>query len=280
MQAGHEYGEGVYVSEFIPQDGAAKYFASVTRYASNAPEGTVPTSYNFAFPLDSKTGNGDKQYMRITNKTGSCWLQTNWVEVMNVRDKAVTARVIFRDASGAMVGETPFNYAPRSQYHFNASALLPKDIDGSVEVSSSDPGALITQSLVYFHDTCGSNSLQTAYASPGRIAGQDVQAGSFNTNIQMKNQLNIIGTTAQATPVNVEVRADGQLLSQIVNSLGSLSTNALDLNNASIFGTRQNQYGTITLRTPSMPKRIVAENLRVRESVPGKIDFVMMTAIQ
>ncbi len=277
--AGHEYGEGVYVSEFIPVDGATKYLASVTRYSSNAPRGQEAQSYNFAFQLEAKAGNGDKQYVPITNRSGSCWLQTNWVEVMNVREKDVTATLIFRDDVGAEVARQTITYAPRAQFHFNASALLDKGKRGSVEISASDPASLITQSSVYFHDTCGSNLLQSAYASPGRIAGQDVQAGSFNTNINMKNELNVIATEQSSTTATIELRSQGQLLSTVQNLLGGFNASAFDLNNASVFNTTQNQYGTITLRTPTI-RRSVAENLRIRESSPGKIDFVMYTPLQ
>lgn len=277
VQAGHEAGEGAYLAEFIPDDGATDYFATVTRYSSNAPGGQVPETYNFAFPLDARAGNGDKQYALISNDVGSCWSQTNWFEVINVREKPITAHLTFRGKDGEKIDQTSYLLDPMSQYHFNASALLDKGQNGTVILSASDPGSLIAQSSVYYHD-CADNILQAGYSAPARIPGQDVQAGTVNTFLGMNNILTLISTTKDETALVLEVRSFGELLSEQEQTLDGYHGLGFDLNDANIFGTAPDIYGTLTLRTDGAQK-VLAEILRLRE-VNGRVDFAMPTAIQ
>ncbi len=277
LQAGHENGEGAYLSEFIPHDGATKYFATVSRYSSNAPGGQIPDTYNFAFPLDARAGNGEKQFAPISNLVGGCWSQTNWFEVVNVREKPVTATLVFRDGAAGKIESTTASFEPMTQYHFNASALLEKAERGSVEIKASDPGSIIAQSAVYFHD-CAANLLQSAYASQARIPGQDVQAGTFNTFLGIKNILTLIGTTDEEIELTLEVRSLGELLSQQTHALNSFRALDFDVSNEALFGTEPDTYGTIILRTEE-PKQVLGENLRLRE-INGKVDFAMPTVVQ
>jgi len=277
IQAGHEFGEGVYIAEFKPVDGATKYLASVTRYSSNSTSGAEADTYNFAFTIDGKAGNGSEQFMPVSNTEGSTFSQTNYVEVLNVREIPVDVTLIFRDASGAILNQSLVRLLPRNQYHFPAFSFIPKGQKGSVEIRSSAIGGLVAQSVVYFHDNAA-NLLQTAYVSPGRIGGQDVQAASYNRNLQMRNELTLISTTTLPTSAVIETRFQGQLISTVQQDLGASVATALDLSN-SVFGTQPNTYGMQTIRVDG-PRKLVGEMLRIRVDTTGKMDFVMPTAVQ
>ena len=288
IQAGHEITdaknkvrENVYLAEVIPQDGAAQYFATVSRYSSNAPAGVEPESYNFAFAIDGRAGTGDTQYMVTSNETGTCYSQTNWVEVINVREKAVTASIIFRGTDGSVLsgGIAEQVIKPKAQFHFNAGAMLPKGKPGSVELVSSDPGALVAQSLVYYHD-CTENKVQTAYVSQARIAGRDVQAGSINTFLGMEDQLRVVATSQTRTAVTAELRTfdAGAALITAQLELSNYNTNSIQTNGGQ-FTVQADRYGALTLRA-SEPGKFTAEVLRVRPAEGGRIDFAMPTVVQ
>ena len=277
IQAGHENGEGVYLAEFRPDNGAANYFGGVARYSSNHRSGGEAQTYNYGFMLEGRQGMADRQFSPISNSTGTCWSQQNWVELSNVRERAVVATITFRDDSGANIGSTAISLARRSQFHFNATALLEKDRIGSVAIVGSEPGSLISQSAVYFHD-CQANLLQTAYASQGRIAGRDKQAGTFNTFLGITNILKVIGTSPFASTYQLSVSSQGTVLFDQQQVIAGTQANAFNLSDQSIFGTTPNSYGSLSLQTP-LPGQIVAESLRFRET-DGKADFAMPTAVQ
>ncbi len=277
IEAGHEEGPGVYLSEIIPHDGAAKYFSTVTRYSPNSTSGSEAATYNFAIPLDGRAGNGGRQFAAITNRVGSCWSQTNWVEVINVREKNVTAKLTFRDDAGKTLGSTSEKIKPLSQKHFNASALLPKNVVGSVEISGDAPGSLIAQSAVYFHD-CQVNALQSSYASAARIPGQDVMAGSVNTFLGMTNFLSMIGTNGSTSDFDITGMSFGEPLNPVSVQLSGRKTVVLNLNSESALDAKPNSYGTVIVRSPQAGQA-VAEIIRLRE-VNGRVDFAMPTAVQ
>ena len=289
VQGGHEIvtasgavKEGVYLAQVMPRDGGVPYFATVSRYSSNSPAGVNPDSYNFAFALEGRAGSGGLQYMSISNEVGtgmSCYLQTNWVEVVNVREKPVTASLFLHSASGQTLpgGQINVEIPPRSQYHYNASVFLPKGEVGSAVLASSDKGALMAQSLVYYHD-CSANKLQTAYVSQGRIAGQDVQAGSINTFLGMSYKLRVIGTSSAPSIVSgmIQTFDAGQSVVSLQIELPSFGINQVEGYTLAVPADR---YGALTLRE-NEAGMFTAEVLRIRE-LPGiGVDFVMPTVVQ
>ena len=279
ISAGHELGESVFLIQIDGLDPNAPYLASVSRYSSNARGGNAAPTYNFAFSLDAKAGTGAPQYAPITNVTGGsgkCWTQTNWVEVVNVKNTTVTASLVFRDDSGTEIGRTAVALEPLSQYHFNGSALLPKDRRGSVQVVGDVADSLLVQSLVYIQD-CAANQLQTAYASTARSLTSPVQFGSVNTFLGMTNRIGIIGLTSDTATVDLAVRPfDGSLYSKQVTLGGSQTLQvSSDQNGLAI---PADIYGTLQATAPDK-NLVVIENLRFRE-VGTKVDFVMPTAVR
>lgn len=278
LQAGHEFGEGVYLSQFKPHDGATQYFANVTRYSSNAVGGAVPETYNFAFPLDARSGSGDDVYATVSNLTGACWSQTNWVEVVNVREKEIVVTVEFRSEAGEVVGTETMTLTPRTQFHFSGHGLLASGTVGTVKVSTSEPGSLISQSVAYYHD-CSENKLQTAYASPARMPGRDLQVGTYNTFLGVKNLIRIMSTSG--TPVNYElsVKPQGGESMVVTSTIGASENIAMTLSeDGTLFTLSPDTIGVMTLRTENS-QEVLVENIRLRE-VNGKADFAMPTVVQ
>ena len=281
VQAGHEIGDGVYTAEVRPLDGAAPYIAAVTRYSSNAAPGETPKTYNFAIPLEARSGNGSAQYVNISNQLGGCWSQTNWIEVVNVREKIVTANIDFRNAAGQSIAVDEISLSPMEQFHFNASAFVEKGAIGSAKITASDPAALVTQSAIYFHD-CETDLLQTGYASIGRIPGRDVVAGTFNTFLQTQNLLSVIGAESDAAEFDLELRAGGTQIFGDTNSLLGTESISFNLSEQQVFATTEDSNGTVTIRTTD-PSAILAENLRLREVEENgqtRVDFAIPTVLQ
>jgi|GEM_PF-4193729 len=277
IHAGHELGQSVYLAEFKPDNGAAHYFGSVARYSSNSTGGAEARTYNFAFLLDARSGNGDRQFTPISNLTGQCWSQSNWLEVINTRERSITANVQFRAPNGAPVSTSSIRLAPRAQFHFNASAFLDKDTNGSVQLTSSDPNSIVSQSNVYYHD-CQDNLLQTAYASQARLPGRDKQAGSFNTFLGITNLVRVISTNELGGNFQLTLQSGGTILfdqTQAINGANALQFNLSDFGT---FNTAADRNGSLTVRT-TQPGQVLVESLRFRE-VNGKADFAMPTAVQ
>ena len=146
----------------------------------------------------------------------------------------------------------------------------------SVEISASEPGSLIVQSLIYYHD-CEANTVQTAYSVPASIAGRDVQGGSYNTFLNQNNLLRVIGTAHDVSQYTLELNLpDGSINSQVL-SIGGADTQSLNLVE-SLFGLTPNTVGTLVIRT-QQAGQVVGVNVRYRE-VNGKADFAIPTAIQ
>ena len=168
LQAGHEIGEGVYLSEFIPHDGAARYLAAITRFSFTAGEEANFDSFDYAFPNIARAGSGNPLYASTTNVSGECWFQSNWVEVVNVGAKATVVELLQTDMNGIELRRESIPLSPKAQFHYNAVASLPDSSVGMVTLSPRDANSLVAQSLVYYHD-CSENNVQSAYATPARI---------------------------------------------------------------------------------------------------------------
>lgn len=279
VQAGHENGPGTYLAEFVPADGATRYFAAVARYSSNLIDWlpTTNTAFYYAFTVDGRAGTGSEQYIASSNQVGKYWSQSNWIEVVNVREKIVTFSANFRDGSGKIIASTTRKLKPFEQYHLNAAMFLNKGTYGSVALIGDAPGAIIAQGITYYHDT-QKNQLQAAYSSVGRIAGQDVQGGSFNTYLGLQSLLRVISTSGEPAEFGLELTYRGNKLVSEINQITAQGHSMLELSDAARFGTKADMYGTITLSTKT-PKRIAAEILRQRE-IDGRIDFAMSTRVE
>jgi hypothetical protein len=288
VQAGHEIlnaagkvKESVYSVEVVPTDPDAEYLMYVSRYSAKSSHNV--SSYNYAFSLEGRNGTNESVFAPITaqDKPEVCALANNWVEVINVLSSNVNARAIFRDSAGNIVKDHNFVLEPKKQFHFNASLLIPKGDNGTVEVSSREPKGLIAQSLVYYHD-CDRNQLQTAYISPLQKRGSSVLAGTANTFIDMDNVFKIYTTVSSSVSVLYSVSSlDGRRFTDqlVVNNKRVLD---VDLKNTASIGVPANSYGILGMST-GRAGDVAGQLLRIRkEKSSGKdrIDFVMPTIIR
>lgn len=280
INAGHEFGQGTFLSEVIPHDASKQFYFTVARYSSNHIGGDEASTYNFAFARRGQAGTGAAQYAPISNEVGGCWSQTNWVEIVNVLQTPVTARLTFHGDDGSLIDSTSLPLAPHAQYHFPGSALLAKGARGSVKLTGSSANSLLMQSLVYFHD-CESNLTQSAYLSPGRVGGRKNQMGSYNRFLGMSNWLVLLNTTNDNVDYTVMLRSFGADVGSFGEELAADVSSFHDLGNSEVYNTTQDTYGTVALSTADHGT-MSAEVVRVRTNPdnPAKIDFAFQTEIR
>ena len=286
--AGHQLTDGngkvkqaVYLVEVIPDDPEKEYLMSVTRYSSNAPAGVNPETYNYAVVAPGRAGAEGDLFTSISSREYLCGRSQNWVEVANTADEEVIGDIYFRNASGQIVGTSSVTMAAKSQSHFNATAMLPDDSIGSVQIASSKEGALLAQSMVYIHD-CDRNGIQTAYAASARTLGRRKQAGTGNTFLGMDNVLRLVSTS------NLPVSPDFTLLTYLGESssgklpLTSFAAADEQLSNNASYNFPSDRYGTITVWSPE-EGQFLAESLRIRRKVQDglpRVDFLIPTEIK
>ncbi|MCC6932661.1 MAG: carboxypeptidase regulatory-like domain-containing protein [Deltaproteobacteria bacterium] len=276
IQGGHEFGQGSYLIEIIPKDGATKYFATITRYGEVSAANPI-SDYNFAIPLGARAGSGDRQFLPIANQSGSCWSQSNWINLVNTKQKMVRAIVKFRDAGGQILASTNIKLNPHAQENLNAAALLPNGEYGIVDITPNEEGALIANGIYYYHD-CEENELQTAYGIPSMTAGSEQQYGTYNRYLGMQNMLTVMNLNRATTQVTFNVQSGVQRSTGAHKySFAPYSSNQFNINDNQ-YRTLPDTYGTLTLNS-RYKLRVGAFNTRIRE-MEGKVDFAMPTAVR
>ena len=275
VSSGHERGQGVYLNEIVPSDSSADYLASVTRYASNTVSGSPAKDYSYAMSRFARAGEDETQFALTDNRSGNCFKETSWVEIANVTSTTATATVAFYDHTGQLRTTTTRSYPPKSQFHFNASMVLPDGELGFAKVDSDVPNSLLVQTATYYN-SCNSNALQTAYLLPAQTVLTPPLVGSYNLFLGMKNELAVISTGAVNRNIELSLRSSGQ---QVFSGQDVLKPNEMllyDLNNAQTFNTAVNTYGTIRLDTLEIPSFVP---FTIREKFSGTVvDFVLPTA--
>ena len=287
VQAGHEFvdengkvAEGVFLVEVVPNDFSARYFLSVSRYSSNSPGGVDPGTYNYAFAIEGLTGTREPLYAPIRSHlsgvqgVASSTAVTNWVEVANVGSGYAFVTLTFRDANGNVIDQATDWLAPKSQHHYNASALLPKGTSGSVQVNSDSP--VIVQSLSYIHGA--QNDLQSGFVVPGRTRARAEQAGTINSFLQMQNVLDVFSTATSTVNMFFNISSFHGTTYSGAFDLGQNSTAAISINNNPTVNFPANTYGALLL-TSGGEGQSLSQVLRVR-TVDGAVDFVMPTQVE
>lgn len=278
IQAGHEWGEGVYLVEVVPIDGNAYYFATVARYGSDSYGGSEAQHYNFAMPLNAHAPSGEVHYAMIGNQQGSCWTQSNWLEIANTTSADATVDITFRNSAGESVGSTTTIIGPHAQEHLNAGSLVAAGDYGLAEISPRDAAAIISQSSVYFHD-CKENILQSAYSSPSRIPGLAEQVGTYNSYLGMKTFLRLLNLTTETDSVGIQLRQTGRgLVADKQHEVPAKGSVELDLGNQTEFLTSRDTYGTVSLSMDDA-QCLIADAIRIRER-SGQVDFAIDTIVR
>ncbi len=274
VSSGHERGQGVYLNEIIPSDSSADYLASVTRYASNTVSGSGAKDYAYAMTRGAKAGEGSAQYALTDNRTGSCFRKTSWVEIANVSASAVTAAISFYDQTGEVRATSSRSYPPKSQFHFNAGAVLDEGDLGFAKVESNVSNSLLVQTATYYY-SCNSNALQTAYLLPAQTEMTPPLVGSYNLFLDMENELVILSTGSVNRNIDISLRSAGEQIFAGIDQLRPNETFVYDLNNSETFNTQSDTYGTIRLDTLETPSFVP---FTIREKLSGTtVDFVLPT---
>lgn len=271
VAAGHQFGQSVYLNEFLPESDDFDYSATVTRYGP----GTAPGSYIFAIPLNAKEGIDSEQFVPIVNKESftadSCFTQTNWLEVVNTTSDTVRADIDYYSNTGQLLDSDSTNIAPHAQAHFNASALLESSnrTAGVARVSANISDSLLVQSSVYYHH-CEENRLETAYAVEGLLPRTLPLTSSFNRFLTMQNELQTIATRTVNQTATVTLTSGGVELSSTPSDFTRISLLEQVLNES--FGTQPNTYGVISLDSTAS-EGVVGVNLRYRKTGPRQREF-------
>ena len=151
---------------------------------------------------------------------------------------------------------------------------------GLVELSCSQPGAVLAQSMVYFND-CKTNLLQSAYYVPSTAMLEPPITGSVNTNLGMRNYLNLYAVgDAQKTKVAFDLHRFTRSFLRGGTELLRSSAEEILLNGGADYDFPKDSYGIISVSSDTDGAGIFANVLRVRLLEGGIVDFVMPTALR
>ncbi len=285
VQAGHEYVdssgkvvEGVYLVEVIPDNKNAEYFLSVARYSSNSPANVEPSSYNYALVIDGHSGTLEQLFTSISNTVeGINNLSAtpnveNWVETACVDTHPCQVTVSYRGKSGGIFSAGTQTIGAKSQFHFNASAVLPKASSGSVEITSN--GLIIAQSMSYI--TGVNNQLFAGFQSVARTKRRANQVGSINTFLNMQNVITAFSTTTSTISPTFTMTSFRGGVTTGVLTLGSAQLQAAQPNSSQF---PSDTYGSYAISSPN-EGQVMSEIKRIRVDSKGQIDFVMPTQVK
>ena len=271
--------EAVYLVEVVPDDLNAEYLFSVARYSSNAPAGTVPTSYNYALAVAGRAPATDVLYAPITNETFSCGIPQTWVEVANTSGTAQTANVTFRNSAGTVVGTaTGTSFPAKGQIHFNGTGVLTAGDIGSVSVQSTNPGTFIVQSMNYIH-SCNENLIDSAYVSLGRTVGRQVQLGTVNTFLAMTDTIRSISTVGSSNTLGMTFKPFGGSAITTSRPIAAFGSDSLVINS---LGFPSDQYGSAQV-DGGATHTFLADILRSRTQTRGgqsHVDFIVPSEVR
>ncbi|MCB0345782.1 MAG: hypothetical protein KDD66_11740 [Bdellovibrionales bacterium] len=269
LPAGSQFGPGVYLNEVAPIDGAAEFLFSVSRFGVSAEVFSGGDLLSFGMLSHGKHGSGDVQYAQISNESGQCWSQANWLEIANVRPDDVTVYVSFNSKTGIPLGTTSFVVPGRGQVHLNASAALNGWDRGVAAVATLSSGALIVSATTYYHD-CAQNVVQTASIVSAKSGGKASQFATYNTNLAMENRAFVAAIASGQTPVMVKTYREGQQVSVQQVLLGENEVGSENLN-ATVYATSADSLGLVEFSSGS-DNSYVATLMR-RRVRGGKVEF-------
>ena len=284
--------EEAYLAEVIPDNPNAEYFLSGARYSSNSPINVLPETYNFAFAVDGRKGSDKKVLASISSEAFECGNIQSYIEVANITNQDIEIKVKYRDRFGNTIkikqpGGSEKNairqiFKPKSQFHFNATAMLEKNEIGTVQISSTTPNSFIAQTLNYVFD-CDANQVLSAYVSVAKGESKQIQLGSINTFLGIENVLRLInisknGNSNSLLDINT---INGQTF-DFLQSVFQLGIKDLNLNTEPQILLPTKQYGTIRIESGA-DNETIGEVLRIRKAIingKSKIDFIMPTAVK
>lgn len=272
VAGGHEIAEGVFLHSVTPHSSETPYLASVSRYRPS-PNGI---DFDFAFSAPARVGMEDDEVLLASNLEGSCWSESNWLEVANISATSKRVKVDLTSSSGGSLPSLEFEIPGFSQHHISVDSFLAPGEIGFASVVSETAASLLAQSLVYAKD-CRDLSLQTAYLVPSLSSQSDLRFGSLNTFLGMSNELFVLNSS------------DTRKMARL--SMGSMASSTFASRSISLSGSKISQIRVApsdeTLSSDTYASfafeggsEVYASVFRKRERQDGGLDFVVPISIR
>ncbi len=259
------------LNEIIPLDNNAPYLARLSRYGGNATPGIIPDSYAFTLMHLARQGNGNPQYLAISNATDSA----NWIEITNVLNQSVSIGVEFYDSTGSLLQEQTIQLDAHAQRHLSVDSILSANTSGAVKLAPQTANSIIAQTMFYFRDT-GTGSINSVYTAIAKEVFGPTITGSYNLFIGMANWLRLINTTDNSLTTTVSLATGNNQLSSQSITIPSNGRVELSLHDTDTYNTTIDTYGTITISGHTSGS-LFAELLRSRSDSTGEFDFAFTT---
>ncbi len=269
LPAGNQFGADVYLNEIVPNDGAADFLFSVSRFGVSSEVFVGGDLFSFGMLSHGRHGSGDVQYAQISRDSGECWFDNNWLEIANVRPEDATAFVSFFSQTGIPLGTTSIVVPAKGQVHLNAGAMLGGWKRGVAAIATLSSGALIASSTVYYHD-CSQNVVQSGYIAGAKSVDKPLQFASYNTNLDMQNLALVATASSGQTPVMVKTFAEGAQISLQQVLLGENELGMENLN-SSVYATSADSHGLVEFNAAGGGSYVASLiRRRIRD---GKVEF-------
>jgi hypothetical protein len=254
-----------------PDDPDGDYIAQIIRYGSKANPGQVAANYAFAFPISSRSGNGQTQVVPISRQ----FKEANWLELLNARNATVPVTVNFHYDSGFSTQKT-YSLPPFSQTHIAIDdTVLFENERGFASISPSGSHSIVAQSMSYYRDSTG--SIQGMFGITSRQALGNTFTGSFNLYLGMDNWVALSNTSSSALSVNLISSSSGGSGATAV-SIPALGSKSINVKATAALLANADTYGSLRV-VPERSNALSADLLRIRPEGTG-VDFAFPTEVR
>jgi hypothetical protein len=230
--------------EILPQEMNTQYLSQIVRYGYKS-DGT---SFDFAFPLIAHGGHVENQILPIDTSSDQSF---NWIELVNPETAPQSGIIKIYSTSGLEVSSIPYTLSARSQEHFLVTKAVSGGLPTYAEIRPSSGLKLFSQSMFYYQNL-QTNELVTISGIQGSITSQNDSFGSYNTNIEMGNELIIHNTSNTQSEFRITVQTEGQAPKITTINSTAKSTSYINLL-TSIFLVSPNTYGTVKVESINPP---------------------------
>lgn len=278
IEGGHENPgpDNVGLIRVAPSDLTSPYIAQLVRYSGNAPVGTVPNNYYFAYPLIAQEGSNEVQYAPISTGANG----VNWLEVVNTSQMPTEVYVELYDNQGKLVGAFDVYLESHGQRHINVGERLSAGNSGIAILRPQGSAAIIAQSMFYFFDAISGNVTSMYGTQAKTISPGTTLSGTYNLFLNNYNWLKVFNISNERVSVNLSVYADPNNPTVLSFELPPKSGRDLGLHESLAYGTTTNSYGVFKVES-NKSSSLVCELLRIRPHSDGAyIDYTAPTEVR
>ncbi|HMO18837.1 MAG TPA: M66 family metalloprotease [Oligoflexia bacterium] len=254
-----------------PEDPDGKYIAQIIRYGSKANPGQAASSYAFAFPISSRSGNGEVQVIPISRQ----FKEANWLELLNARNTTVPVTVNFYYDNG-LSAQKSYSLQPFSQTHIAIDdTILFENERGYASINPSGSHSIVAQSMSYHRDSSG--SIEGMFGITSRQALGNSFTGSFNLYLGMDNWLALSNTSNSSLSVAISSSSISGNGSTTI-SIPAQGTRSINVKSTSSLLANANTYGSLRI-LPERQNSLSADLVRIRPEGNG-VDFAFPTEVR